>query len=102
MTRGNDPAVHSVVLDEGRVVAFECTAGSWADCRNYPACECESWDASHFSEPTAGHEPVPHDQCWMKYWVEESDAPDDLPSEVTGRFPITASWEFDYLAWEIA
>lgn len=96
---GDAPELHRIV--SGR---FVCTASPEAPCRNYPACECETWNPAHHEHPN-----VPQEECWQAPWIQASDLSDTyaleellLDDDEFPDGPVATTWEGDYLLWEYA
>ncbi|WKN53798.1 hypothetical protein HJ581_0008300 [Rhodococcus opacus] len=96
-------SVHEVKITrtvDGPRIEFTCNADPTADCRNYPDCECESWEQDH-PHPTA-----PHDKCWMQDWFDNGgtvpsvDGFDEHDLAVGMKGPIKTYFCTDYIEWE--
>lgn len=95
-------------------VKFECTAPDNADCRNYPKCDCESfeWNDAE-THDTSGHKRVPGRPCWLTDWfdapavvyagVDADDMRDDYAAAVDRTGPITHEFMYgEYVEWDWA
>ena len=91
-------------------VKFECRTEAGTGCRVYPACECESWDDNHGDDHGDGHEPVPHEECWLQGWFDgpshcyAGDDNDDmgdygLPRGMNRSGPVDVTYGDDYVEW---
>jgi hypothetical protein len=94
--------VHEVKITrtvDGPRINFTCNADPTADCRNYPDCECESWEQDH------PHPSAPHDKCWMQDWFDNDgtdpqiDTLSDVEYTVGMKGPIWTSFQEDYIEW---
>lgn len=130
--RDNDPKLHRIEVvrdahNDVLSVRFVCLGGDAAPCHHFPACDCEGWGEDHYVEPydsgdphtkrtpRPGHEDVQQDSCWIDPWfnaclssvgdwLEAWDSFDDKSEDDLkgGSWPVSVSFEGDYMTWEYA
>jgi len=94
-------AVHTVTIEPGPKIRFECSGDETSACRNYPDCDCEEWELTDHKHPNQTHQ-----ECWLQAWFDNdcvgptSDMIGDVDYTVGMSGPIATSFEGDYIEWE--
>ena len=95
-------SVHEVKITDDLKIQFTCHSDQHAECRNYPDCQCESWDDDH------EHPKVPQPECWMQAWFDNdgidpmSENLEDCEYRPGMSGPIKTYFCEEYIEWEFA